>query len=118
MQILIHADGNIEMSNDLVGAIEDRLRSELDRFSPALMRVDVHLSDINGTHFEVNDKACTLSIHVARRSPVTVSDRAPSSILSVEGATAKAARLLDAAHDRQVGHPGDRTIRRMQAEES
>ena len=118
MQILIHTDGNIEMSSDLMGAIEERLTKELHRFSPGLMRVDVHLADINGTHFEVNDKECTLSLRVARRSPITVSDRAPSSILSVEGATAKAGRLLAAASDRQTGHPGDQTIRRMQAEES
>lgn len=118
MQILIHADSHIEVGTDLVQVIEEGLEHQLRRFSGQLMRVDVHLADVTATHFEVNDKECTLRIHIARRSVLAVSDRAPSSVLAVEGALAKAARLLDADAERQSGHPGTATIRRMRADGS
>jgi hypothetical protein len=116
MQILIHADSKIEVSPDLVSAIEERLDDALARFGAKVMRIDVHLADLTGTRFEVNDKECTLVVRIARRAPMTVSDRAPSSILAVETAAAKAARLLDAAQEQQIGHPGAATIRKMRAE--
>ncbi|MFM8894838.1 MAG: hypothetical protein ACKOE2_05520 [Actinomycetales bacterium] len=116
MQILIHADSNIALSKDLAANIEGEFEGALDRFSGQVMRIDVHLRDINGTHLEVNDKECTLHIRIARRPPIAVSDRAPSSILAVQGAVAKAARLLDATRDRQGSHPGAPTIRTMRAD--
>lgn len=116
MQILIHADARIDVSPDLVSGIEDRLDERLGRFAGRILRVDVHLADITGTRFEVNDKECTLSLRISKRSPVTVSDRAPSSVLAVEGAAQKATRLLDATFEREGGHPGTATIRKMRAD--
>ena len=116
MQILIHADARIDVSPDLVRASEERLDEQLGRFASRIMRVDVHLADVTGTRFEENDKECTLSLRISKRSPVTVSDRAPSSALAVEGAAHKATRLLDATFEREGGHPGTETIRKMRAD--
>lgn len=116
MQILIHADTRIDMSPDLVRTIEGQLDEQLGRFASRVIRVDVHLADVAGTRFEENDKQCTLSLRIAKHSPVTVSERAPSSVLAIEGAAHKATRLLDASFERESGHPGTATIRKMQTD--
>lgn len=113
MQILIHSDARIDVSEDLARSIQDRIQDRLSRFGQRIQRIDVHLNDINSVKFEVNDKECVLQIRATRRSPVTVSDRAPSSALAVEGAAEKAARLLAAAFEQEGGYPGTKTIRTM-----
>lgn len=113
MQILIHADAHIDVSEDLASRIQDRIQDRLSRFSPRIRRIDVHLSDINAVKFDVNDKECVLQIFAARLSPMTVTDRAPSSALAIEGATEKAARLLAASFEQEGGYPGSPTIRTM-----
>lgn len=116
VQILIHTDAGIRLSPDLRQGLERELGEALRRFSSQIQRIDVHLSDINGPHIEVNDKECRLRIQAARRPPVVVKERAPSSALAVTGAAHKAVRLLDAALEQEHGHPGTATIRTMPAD--
>lgn len=113
VQILIHADASIRLSPDLTAGFEAEIADALRRFGDSIQRIDVHLRDINGPHFEVNDKECGLRIHAARRAPIIVKERAPSSALAVTGAAQKAARLLEASFEREQGHPGAATIRTM-----
>lgn len=116
VQILIHADASIRLSPDLTQGFEAEITEALGRFGDSIQRIDVHLRDISGPHFEVNDKECGLRIHAARRPPIVVKERAPSSALAVTGAAHKAVRVLDAAREQEHGHPGTATIRTLPAD--
>ena len=117
MRILIHTDANIGLSSDMAQSIQSGIEGKLGRFSGRINRVDVHLSDINSTKFEVNDKDCVMQVQASGRSPITVSDRAPSSVLAVSGAAETLARLLDATFERETHHKVAPSVRTMRAEE-
>jgi ribosome-associated translation inhibitor RaiA len=96
LQIQINTDSNIESNERLVRQVEAAVRSELDRFSGQLTRVEVHLSDENSAgKFGAEDKRCLLEARLAGLQPISVSDQAATLEQAVEGAIEKLKRSLD-----------------------
>lgn len=95
MLVLVGADHSVTASEKLTGQIQDSVSDRLARFAPRVTRVEVHLSDVNGSRRSEADKRCTLEAHVAGLGPVAVHDLAASLEIAVEGALDKLWRALD-----------------------
>ena len=111
MQIQLNTDNHLEGSQALAASVEAGLRSTLDRFAGRITRLEVHLSDENAAKSGDADKHCTMEARVAGRKPTSVSARAPSIELAVDGAADKLVRALDTifgkldAERRSTGRP-------------
>jgi ribosome-associated translation inhibitor RaiA len=98
LQIQINTDSNIESNERLVRQVEAAVRSELDRFSGQLTRVEVHLSDENSAgKFGAEDKRCLLEARLANRQPIAVRHEAATLQQAIDGAARKLKRSLDSA---------------------
>ena len=103
MQILIHADHR-GSSEALSNTVSSMVETGLTRFSSHITRVDVHMSDENGSKGGKNDKRCVLEAHMEGRKPVAVSDNTTNMKQSVQGAIDKLVRMLDSTVGKMHEH--------------
>src|SRR5690606_19189745 len=91
-------------SAELNSYIENTLSEELKRFSVAITRVEVHLSDENGGKKTANDKRCLLEARVSNHQPVVVTHHANSVSQAFDGASDKLLRALENMVGRMTNH--------------
>lgn len=97
MIIQVQTDNHIEGGSDLLRRIETEVGISLDRFAGRITRVQVHLSDDNGTKKGgADDKRCVLEARLAGLQPLAVSHQAATVAQAVDGAVDKLTRSLDA----------------------
>ena len=94
MQIQINSDNSVAVDNELAQLVEFNVNSALKRFEDRITRVEVHLSDVNGGKFGIEDKRCLMEARPAGRDPVTVSNQAANLEEAVRGSAQKLKRLL------------------------
>lgn len=104
MNIQVNTDHNIEGSEELNAFIDSSFSAKFDRFSNALTRIIVHLSDENAGKPGSNDKRCLLEARVANHQPVVVSHHADNISDAIETAADKLLRSLDSMADRMTSH--------------
>jgi hypothetical protein len=63
MQIVVSFDDHICCDEELIRRIEGVIEGTLERFSPHVMQIEVHLSDLNGSSAHELDQCCTLEAH-------------------------------------------------------
>lgn len=97
MQIKLNTDNNIVASESLVADVEKKINAAFKRFSDQITRVDVHLSDLNNTKPGPEDKRCVIEALAAGMNPISVSHKAPTVALAVDGSQKKMINALDAA---------------------
>src|SRR3546814_5351520 len=95
MQIFIHTDRNIALTDAQREGFEQVLAGAVDRFDARLTRIEVHLSDINSTRGGVSDKRCVLETRPAGRQPFAVEHQAATIELAVAGAGTKLQNVLE-----------------------
>jgi hypothetical protein len=76
----------------------------LARFSAHVTRVEVHMSDENGSKGGDQDKRCVLEARMEGRKPVAVTHHAANMKQAVQGASSKLVHLLDGMVGRQHEH--------------
>ena len=89
MQIQVHCDNRTEGNARLVGWVTDNVTSKLGRFDEELTRVAVHISDENGEKAGAHDKRCQIEARPKGQQPVSVTHKADSVHLAVDGALEK-----------------------------
>ncbi len=105
MQIQVNTDNNIDGNADLIQEAEEILGRVLARFADKLTRLEVHLSDEDGTSKSVGaDKKCVLEARIEGRPPTSASDMAPTTGQAVNGAARKMVRVLES----ELGKLGNR----------
>lgn len=104
MIIQVNTDSNIEGSAELNAYIENTLSEELKRFSIAITRVEVHLSDENGGKKSANDKRCLLEARVSNHQPVVVSHHADNISQAFDAASDKLLRALETMAGKMTRH--------------
>lgn len=100
MQILIDTDRNIAPTEKLSEKTELAVRSAVGRFETRITRVQVHLSDVNGSKGGINDKRCVLEARPAGLEPLAVNHHAGTVELAVDGASERLRSKLDALFGR------------------
>jgi hypothetical protein len=89
MLVQVNSDNHINAGENFIADIEATLRNKLDRFSPRLTRIELHLRDVNADSNVGEDKHCTIEARPEGLAPVTVTDAATTLPNAISGATAK-----------------------------
>lgn len=89
MQILVNSNNSTDASSRLEERVKASVESELERFEDRLTRVEVHLSDENGPKSGPQNKRCQMEARVKSHEPVSVTHKAESFDLAIDGAATK-----------------------------
>ena len=95
MQIQVHSDNHIEGSARLTDWVSANVADKLARYDDELTRVVVHLNDENGAKAGAQDKRCQIEARPKGLQPVSVSHKAETLELAIEGALDKLHHALD-----------------------
>jgi ribosome-associated translation inhibitor RaiA len=114
MQIQVNTDDHIQGGESLAQWIKDESISRLARFKENITRLEVFLTDLDGSKSGVDDKRCRLEARVVSRQPVTVTADADKMAAAFLAAVEKLARALDTDLGRVKDRNGRDTIRAAQ----
>ena len=109
MRVLINTDGNIGGRNRMTDQVKDSVERALKRMSDHIMRVEVHLSDVNGRKRGVNDIRCMIEARLEGRRPIAVTHRASSLDHAVDCALEKLSRMVESNDGRMRSQKRRRT---------
>jgi hypothetical protein len=104
MQIQINTDKNIEGGERMSAYFTETLEQTLSRFTDQIMRLKVHLSDVNAHKEGGEDKRCLLEARLKGLKPVVVTHHAETIEFAVSGATDKLIKSLESTIGRLRGH--------------
>ena len=110
MNIQVNTDHNIEGNEELNQYIESVLEKAFERFTTALTRIEVYLSDENGGKTSEKDKRCLLEARVSNHQPVVVSHHADSIHQAIDAASDKLLRALDKMVGKMTNHNGPKDL--------
>ncbi len=102
MMIQINSDKHVDVNAHLAKYIETHIHHSLSRFGSQLMRVKVHLSDVDGQKGCATDKRCLLEARPAGHPPMSVSSGAADMHQAVTVAAGKMKRLLENSFGRMA----------------
>ncbi len=95
MQIQVNTDNHIAGSAELTRQVEDVVEGTLGRFGDRITRVEVHLTDENGSQKSGDsDKRCVMEARLAGLQPITVSAEGSSLERALDGASEKLEKTL------------------------
>ena len=89
MTIQINTDNNLNVHEAFGNKLDDLLSEKLNRYSEHITRLEVHLSDENGSKVGINDKKCLLEARLEGRQPIAVTQVANNYEQAVHGAIDK-----------------------------
>ena len=89
MTIQLNTDKHLSVHEAFGNKLDDLLSEELSRFSEHITRLEVHLSDENGSKEGINDKRCLLEARLEGRQPMAVTGLANTYELAVNSAIDK-----------------------------
>lgn len=95
MLIQVHSNHSIEISQGLEDRVRASLASTLTRFDNHLTRLQVHLNDENAGKSGPQDKRCQIEARLKHHEPLSVTHKADSLDLAIEGATTKLGNALE-----------------------
>ena len=104
MTIQINTDNNLDVHETYQSQLKDLLSEELSRFDEHITRLEVHLSDENGSKESEDDKKCMIEARLKGRQPIAVSDIANTYDQAVNGAIDKLKTSLDTILGRLRNH--------------
>lgn len=104
MIIQFNADNNLTIHEEFSEKLTGNISSVLDRFSEHITRVEVHLSDNNGSKTGQDDKQCLLEARIRGKQPLAVSAGGKNYELAVDGALDKLRSSLDTVFGRMQNH--------------
>ncbi|MBD3893836.1 HPF/RaiA family ribosome-associated protein [Hydrogenophaga sp.] len=111
MQIQVNTDDHIHGGESLAKWVNDEALSRLSRFRDHITRVEVFLTDLDGSKSGVKDKRCRLEARVANCQPVNVTADGDKIATAFIDAADKLIRVLDADLGRVKDRHGRDTIR-------
>ena len=95
MTIQFNTDKNINGKDAFTSPLIAFISEDLSRFSDQITRVEVHLSDVDGTKDGQKDKRCLLEARLAGMNPIAVTNIADTDEQAVEGAVDKLKTSLE-----------------------
>jgi len=102
MTIQFNTDKNIASNDRTANYLSSIVSDSLERFSEHVTRIEVHLSDENGSgKTGGDDKRCVLEARMEGKKPVAVTNDADTIEKAVRGAIDKLTTMLEKSLDRQ-----------------
>jgi ribosome-associated translation inhibitor RaiA len=111
MLIEVRTDNNTEGHEQLAEHIKGVVEEALGRFSKRITRVEVHITDVNGTKAGHDDKRCVMEARLEGRPPVAVTSQETTLEEAVDGAAGKLKRLIESTLSRESTLAGQRDHR-------
>ena len=105
MQIQVNSDNHIQSSKRLEEWVRTTIESTLERYEEDLTRVEVHLRDENGDKPGPHDMRCQLEARPKGHQPISVTHKAESLELAIDGAAAKLEHALEHLYGKLRGKP-------------
>jgi ribosome-associated translation inhibitor RaiA len=103
MQIRVHADDNIDSSEELTFRVEGVVQGSLDRYQDRVNLVEVHLSRRIPHHPGERDMCCRMEAHAGALKPIEVDHEAMTLTEAIHAASSKLERAIHAALGRRKG---------------
>lgn len=103
MIIQINTDKNIEGNERFSSYFTSLMQEELGRYDK-LTRVEVHLSDVNGSKEGQDDKRCIIEARLEGKPPMAVKNMAATHEQAVDGAIDKLKASLDTIMGKMKNH--------------
>lgn len=95
MNIQINTDHTIDGGAGLTAYVQSIVESSLGRFQQHVTRVEVHLTDENGSKSGTEDKRCMMEVRIEGQHPSAVTHHAGTVDDAVEGAAEKLKRSVE-----------------------
>ena len=104
MTIQVNKDKNISGNKKLIAYVNTIIKDELVRVSDHITRIEVHLSDENGSKTGKYDKHCMLEARLKNRQPIAVASRAKTVEKAVNNALDKLKTSMETIFSRLRNH--------------
>ncbi|MNY13229.1 hypothetical protein D3C86_1463550 [compost metagenome] len=95
MTIQLNTDKNLTIHQEYEEKIHGQLNEGLSRYSDLITRLEVHLSDENGSKDGLDDKRCLLEARIAGKEPIAVTNLGNTYDLALNGALTKLKSTLE-----------------------
>lgn len=104
MNIQLNTDANISGNERLEKYINTTITKELDRFSDHITRIEVHLSDENGSKKGQNDSRCLIEARLENLQPIAVTSNADTLEKAVNNSLKKLKKSIGTIYGRLMDH--------------
>jgi len=104
MIIQINTDNNVTVHEAFETELNDKIAEKLHRFAGQLTRVEVHLSDENGSKEGQRDKRCLMEARMEGMQPIVVTEMNDTLMQAINGAIVKLKTALDSAVGKVRNH--------------
>lgn len=94
MIIQLNTDKNLTIHSGYEAQITEKLNIDLERYTDYITRIEVHMSDENGSKSGINDKKCLLEARFEGKPPIVTSDFGNTYDLALKGASEKLRNAL------------------------
>ena len=104
MLVQIHTDKNIEGGSRFSEYFSAEIKEQLVRYNEIVTRIEVHVTDENGSKTSPNDKKCVIEAKVEKKQPIAVTANADSPEKAFFEAVEKMQRVLDTTVEKIKEH--------------
>ena len=104
MTIQLNTDKNLTIHQEYEEKIHNQLNEGLNRYSDLITRLEVHLSDENGSTQGLEDKRCLLEARISGKEPVAVTNLGNTYDLAITGALTKLKSTLEKVAGKMKSH--------------
>lgn len=106
MIVQINTGNSVEGGAAMDAGLEKLVRQHLSRFQDRLTRVEVHLTDENGSRGGPDDKTCVIEVRPTGFDPVKVTDKSATIHQAMTGALGKVITALERVQGKRTSRKG------------
>ena len=104
MIIQFNTDHNIDGNEKFRAYFTEQIVAALSRFSERIMRVEVHVTDVNGPKDGPNDKRCVMEARLKGLKPFAVTHTSDTPEQAIHGALQTLSVSMESIHSRMSKH--------------
>ena len=104
MLVQIHTDKNIEGGSRFSEYFSAEIKEKLARFNEIVTRIEVHVTDQNGSKTSPNDKKCVIEARIEKKQPIAVTAHGDTAEKTFSQALEKVQRVLETTVEKIKAH--------------
>jgi ribosome-associated translation inhibitor RaiA len=104
MLVQIHTDKNIEGGSRFSEYFTTEIKEQLARFDEIVTRIEVHVTDENGSKTSPNDKKCVIEARIEKKQPIAVTAHGDTPEKAFFEALEKVQRVLETTVEKTKEH--------------
>ena len=104
MLVQIHTDKNIEGGSRFSEYFSAEIKEQLARFNEIVTRIEVHVTDQNGSKTSPNDKKCVIEARIEKKQPIAVTAHGDTAEKAFFEALENVQRVLETTVEKIKAH--------------